>query len=252
VDLEHRFTVPVGVDEAWAHFQDISSVAECFPGAQVTEHEGDTFHGSVKVKLGPIALVYNGQGTFTEKDDTAHTFVVDARGKDKRGNGTAGATVRLTMAEVEGGTDVMVHTDLAITGKPAQFGRGVMQDVSDKLLGQFVACLEQRLGEEDTGGAAAPAAAAPSAPAAAAEPAAPAEPAGQPAPAAAAEEAVAAETPEVSAPPPAPAAAAARPRGSDDALNLGSTVLPVLVKSYWKPALAGAVVVGVIIWIIVK
>ena len=101
----------------------------------------------MKVKLGPIALVYNGSGTFVEKDDAAHRFVVDAKGKDKRGNGTAGAKVTLTMASTaSGGTDVEVLTDLAVTGKPAQFGRGVMQDVSDKLLGQFVACLEQRLG----------------------------------------------------------------------------------------------------------
>ena len=107
--------------------------------------DGDTFAGSVKVKLGPIALVYNGSGTFVEKDDAAHRFVVDAKGKDKRGNGTAGAKVTLSMAESGTSTDVEVLTDLAITGKPAQFGRGVMQDVSDKLLGQFVACLEQRL-----------------------------------------------------------------------------------------------------------
>src|SRR4051794_41815138 len=90
MDLEHSFTVPVGVDVAWAHFQDIASVAECFPGAQVTDTEGETFHGSVKVRLGPIALVYNGMGTFTEKDEDAYRFVVDAKGKDKRGNGTAG------------------------------------------------------------------------------------------------------------------------------------------------------------------
>jgi carbon monoxide dehydrogenase subunit G len=254
VELEHRFTVPVGVEEAWAHFQDISSVAECFPGALVSDHEGDTFHGSVKVKLGPIALVYNGQGTFTEKDETAHRFVVDAKGKDKRGNGTAGATVTLTMNEAGESTDVVVLTDLAITGKPAQFGRGVMQDVSDKLLGQFVACLEHRMADGDTGGAAAPAAAAPSAPGAGAEAAA------SPAPAALAEEAVAAEAPEVAAAPPPPAAAAApapttppaAARGSDDALNLGSTVLPILVKSYWKPVLAVLVVVGIIIWLIVR
>ena len=101
------------------------------------------FAGSVKVKLGPIALVYNGTGTFVEKDEAAHRFLVDAKGKDKRGNGTAGAKVTLTMAEASGGaTDVEVVTDLNVTGKPAQFGRGVMQDVSDKLLGQFVACLE--------------------------------------------------------------------------------------------------------------
>ena len=80
-----------------------------------------------------------------EKDEAAHRFVVDAKGKDKRGNGTAGAKVTVSMSDAGGSTDVSVETDLAITGKPAQFGRGVMQDVSDKLLGQFVACLEQRL-----------------------------------------------------------------------------------------------------------
>ena len=120
-------------------------MAECFPGAQVTSAEGDTFAGSVKVKLGPIALVYNGTGTFVEKDEAAKRFVVDAKGKDKRGNGTAGAHVTVTMTDADGSTDVSVQTDLAITGKPAQFGRGVMQDVSDKLLGQFVDCLEARL-----------------------------------------------------------------------------------------------------------
>src|SRR4051794_5924654 len=152
MDLTHRFTVPTSVDETWAVFQDIASVAECFPGATVTSAEGDSFSGSVKVKLGPIALVYNGSGTFVEKDDSAHRFVVDAKGRDKRGNGTAGAKVTLQMAAAEAGTDVEVVTDLSITGKPAQFGRGVMQDVSDKLLGQFVECLEQRLtaGEGDS------------------------------------------------------------------------------------------------------
>ena len=155
MDLAHQFSVPTAVEETWAHFQDIASVAECFPGAQVTSAEGDSFSGSVKVKLGPIALVYNGSGTFVEKDDAAHRFVVDAKGKDKRGNGTAGAKVTLSMAPTaSGGTDVEVLTDLAVTGKPAQFGRGVMQDVSDKLLGQFVACLEERLGGDGSPAAA--------------------------------------------------------------------------------------------------
>ena len=138
MELTHRFTVPTGIEETWAHFEDIAGLATCFPGAQVTSVDGDTFAGSVKVKLGPIALVYNGSGTFVEKDDDAHRFVVDAKGKDKRGNGTAGAKVTLSMVESGTSTDVEVLTDLAITGKPAQFGRGVMQDVSDKLLGQFV------------------------------------------------------------------------------------------------------------------
>src|SRR3954471_24582819 len=189
MELSHQFTVPTPVEETWAHFQDIASVAECFPGAQVTSAEADSFSGTVKVKLGPIALVYAGSGTFVEKDEAAHRFVVDAKGKDKRGNGTAGAQVTLAMAPgASGGTDVSVVTDLAVTGKPAQFGRGVMQDVSDKLLGQFVACLEQRMGEGD-GSDTAPADAAPAealtpeaaAPAAMPVPAATAAPASEPA-----------------------------------------------------------------------
>jgi carbon monoxide dehydrogenase subunit G len=146
VELTHTFAVPTPVAETWDHFQDIAALAECFPGAQLTGSDSDSFEGTCKVKLGPIALVYAGSGTFVERDDDAHRFVVDAKGKDKRGNGTAGAKVTLTMTETGTGTAVEVLTDLAITGKPAQFGRGVMQDVSDKLLGQFVACLEQRLG----------------------------------------------------------------------------------------------------------
>ncbi|MDO9454637.1 SRPBCC family protein, partial [Nocardioides sp.] len=150
MDLSHRFSVATPVEETWAHFQDIAALAECFPGATLTSADADTFAGSVKVKLGPIALVYSGSGTFVDKDDAAHSFKVDAKGKDKRGNGTAGAQVSLSMTDgADGGTDVQVLTDLNITGKPAQFGRGVMQDVSDKLLGQFVSCLEQRLSASD-------------------------------------------------------------------------------------------------------
>jgi carbon monoxide dehydrogenase subunit G len=244
MELTHRFTVPAGVDETWAHFNDIASVAECFPGAQVTSAKGDTFAGTVKVKLGPIALVYSGSGSFLEKDDALHRFVVDAKGKDKRGNGTAGAKVRLSMADAAAtaGTDVEVLTDLAVTGKPAQFGRGVMQDVSDKLLGQFVACLEERLGGTGAGAKTGPAAAATTA-----------EPVVErPAPPADREEAVTSEADAATASPPTtsqPAAppdrAASPPR--DDALDLGATVLPVLAKSYWRQALVVLIVV-VLIW----
>jgi uncharacterized protein len=216
VDLTHRFTVPTSVDETWAHFNDIASVAECFPGATVASVDGDTFSGSVKVKLGPIALVYNGSGTFVEKDESAHRFVVDAKGKDKRGNGTAGAKVTLTMAAVGSSTDVEVVTDLAITGKPAQFGRGVMQDVSDKLLGQFVACLEQRLS------AGAPAEVE-------------AQPAPDPAP-------VPAAPKHLAEPPPAPQ--------RDDSLDLGTAVLPVLAKTYWRPAAAALGVLLLLWWLV--
>ena len=219
MELSHQFTVPIGVEETWAHFNDIASVAECFPGAQVTEADEESFAGSVKVKLGPIALLYNGSGTFVEKDAEAHRFVVDAKGKDKRGNGTAGAKVTVSMADAGGATDVSVETDLAITGKPAQFGRGVMQDVSDKLLGQFVACLEQRL--------------------AAPEP----EPAPEPAPEPVAETAattsaapLASAAPKPSPPPPR----------ETEALDLGSAVLPVILKSYWKHAVAAVVGLAVV------
>ncbi len=252
MDLEHSFTVPVDVDTAWAEFQDIGSVAGCFPGAQVTAVEGDTFNGSVKVKLGPIALVYNGSGTFTEKDEAAHRFVVDAKGKDKRGNGTAGATVTVTMDGSGGSTDVKVHTDLAITGKPAQFGRGVMQDVSDKLLGQFVSCLEERLGSQ--GAESAPAAPGePSAPAEAVVPAEPSAPAGPAEPVMPVEAAVPAEPPATPVAPATPSPATPRPSaGSDDALDLGKTVLPVLARAYWKQGLVVLVVLVVLIWLIAR
>jgi carbon monoxide dehydrogenase subunit G len=219
VELNHRFTVPIGVEETWAHFNDIASVAECFPGAQVTEADESSFSGSVKVKLGPIALQYNGSGTFVEKDEDAHRFVVDAKGKDKRGNGTAGAKVTESMSDAGGSTDVSVETDLAITGKPAQFGRGVMQDVSDKLLGQFVACLEQRL--------------------AAPEPAPEPPPAPESEPQAGAAAASAPAAPPAAPPPP-------RPAPEPEALDLGSAVLPVLLKSYWKQAAAAVVVLAVL------
>jgi carbon monoxide dehydrogenase subunit G len=235
MDLTHRFTVPTSVDDTWAHFQDIAAVAQCFPGATLTSAEGDSFAGSVKVKLGPIALVYNGSGTFVEKDEEAHRFVVDAKGKDKRGNGTAGAKVTLAMAdssEQPGSTDVEVVTDLAITGKPAQFGRGVMQEVSDKLLGQFVDCLEQQLAGPSE------------------EPTAAAEPAEEPAPAIVPDDSAPAEPGEGPDRQGLSDAAAPKHLGEppqDDSLDLGATVLPVLAKTYWKQGLGVFVVLVLVI-----
>ena len=230
MQLHHTFTVPAGLTETWAHFTDIEGVAGCFPGATVTEADTESFAGTVKVKLGPIALVYNGTGTFVERDDAGHRLVIDAKGKDKRGNGTAGALVTATMTETaSGATEVDVSTDLSITGKAAQFGRGnVIQDVSDKLLGQFVACLEQRLAPASEP-AATPGETAPTtAPAAGAPPTedAPAEPV-----------------------PPPPART---PPPRDDALDLGSAVLPVLARTYWKPALGTLVVLLVIWWLVAR
>jgi uncharacterized protein len=238
VELTHRFTVPASLAETWAAFNDIESVAGCFPGAAVTTVEGDTFTGTCKVKLGPIALVYSGTGRFTEKDEPAGRFAIEAKGKDKRGNGTAGADVTATLTAAAGdATDVEVVTDLHITGRPAQFGRGVIQDVSDKLLGQFVACLEQKL--QGPPEAAEPAAAADTAqPADAGDTAQPAAAADTAQPAAPARPVPGVE--QAYAPAPAP------PPSEDDALDLGATVLPVLARTYWKQAL-GALLVLVVV-----
>ncbi len=162
MDLTHRFTVPAPVDEAWDAFNDLERIAPCFPGASLTSYDGNDFAGLVKVKLGPISLQYTGTGTFVERDVATHRAVIEAKGKDKRGNGTAAASVTTQLlARDDGATDVEVVTTLNITGRPAQFGRGVMQDVSDKLLGQFASCLETKLGPsaagEEAPGAGAPA-----------------------------------------------------------------------------------------------
>jgi carbon monoxide dehydrogenase subunit G len=145
MQLEHSFTVPVGVDQAWATLLDIEQIAPCMPGATIDSVTGDDFTGSVKVKLGPIGLTYRGDASFTEKDETSHRAVILASGKDSRGNGTAKATVTATLHGQGDSTEVTVVTDLAITGKPAQFGRGVMVDVGNKLIGQFADCLAGKL-----------------------------------------------------------------------------------------------------------
>jgi carbon monoxide dehydrogenase subunit G len=149
--LEHSFTVPAPIEEAWATFNDLERVVPCFPGATLSSFDSDEFVGSVKVKLGPVSLQYNGTGTFVERDPATHHAVVEAKGKDRRGNGTATArvTAQLT-ASGESETGVKVETDLTVTGRPAQFGRGLMQEVSDKLLGQFVDCLTKELSTTGT------------------------------------------------------------------------------------------------------
>ena len=149
MELEHRFTVPASVEETWAAFNNPEVVAPCFPGATLISVDGDQFTGSAKIKLGPIAMQYNGTGTYVQRDEQARRAVIEAMGRDKRGNGTANATVTAQLTPDGDGTAVHVTTDLAVTGKPAQFGRGVMQDVSDKLLLQFVACLQAKLGASE-------------------------------------------------------------------------------------------------------
>ena len=147
MQLEHSFTVPAGIEQAWQVLLDIERVAPCMPGASLDTVDGDDFTGTVKVRLGPIGLTYKGKASFVEKDAAAHRVVIDAQGKDARGNGTASAKVTATLEpDGEQATKVVVLTDLYITGKPAQFGRGVMVDVGNKLIGQFADCLAGKLG----------------------------------------------------------------------------------------------------------
>lgn len=145
MQLEHSFTVPVPVDAAWAVLLDLPRIAPCMPGATLTGVDGDTFTGTVKVKLGPIALTYQGKGRFVERDEAAHRVVIEASGKDTRSAGTAAATVTAALATDGDKTRVDVTTDLSVTGKPAQFGRGMIADVSAKLIGQFADCVATTL-----------------------------------------------------------------------------------------------------------
>ena len=153
--LENEFTVPVDIDTVFDALNDPEKVTPCFPGATLDSRDGDDFTGTVKVKLGPISMTYKGKGTFVERDKTNHKVVVDAQGRDSRGNGTASAKATLTMTDDGGKTKVNVLTEMQVTGKPAQFGRGVMADVGDKILGQFAACLADEFGSSSSGGPAA-------------------------------------------------------------------------------------------------
>jgi carbon monoxide dehydrogenase subunit G len=154
VQLEHTFTVPAELEHAWQVLLDIERIAPCMPGAAIERVDGDDFTGTVKVRLGPIGLTYKGKASFLSKDAAAHRAVIKAQGKDARGNGTASATITATLTAQDEGTLVVVQTDLNITGKPAQFGRGVMVDVGNKLLGQFADCLAGKLGDADASAAA--------------------------------------------------------------------------------------------------
>jgi carbon monoxide dehydrogenase subunit G len=145
VELHHQFTVPASIEETWAAFNDMERVAPCFPGVTLESVTTDGCEGTVKVKLGPISQQYKGTATFVERSESDRRIGIKAGGKDKRGQGTADATITISLADDGGSTRVDVDTDLAITGKPAQFGRGMIQDVSDKYLEQFVATLSQRL-----------------------------------------------------------------------------------------------------------
>jgi carbon monoxide dehydrogenase subunit G len=145
VELTHEFSVSVPIDEAWALLTDLERIAPCLPGFELQEVAGDEYRGVVKVKVGPMTAQYKGVASFRERDEANHRAVVRAEGRDVRGQGNATATVTATLAPEGAGTRVTLHTDLSITGRVAQFGRGVLADVSSKLLGQFVQALEADL-----------------------------------------------------------------------------------------------------------
>lgn len=161
MDLHHEFTVNVPVDEAWRTLTDLERIAPCLPGAQLTEVEGDTYRGQVKVKVGPILAQFKGQASFVSRDDAAHTATLKGEGRDTTGKGNASAMITAALTAVDANsTKCVVDTDLSISGKVAQFGRGALADVSDKLLAQFVENLNQLIASSP-----APAASASSAPA---------------------------------------------------------------------------------------
>src|ERR687897_1372527 len=145
MELTNEFRVGVPVERAWEVLTDVELIAPCMPGAQLQEIEGDEFRGVVKVKVGPITAQYKGAARFLERDEAAHRLVLRAEGRETRGQGNANATITATMEADGDATNVTVITDLTITGRVAQFGRGVLADVSSKLLGQFVDCLESKL-----------------------------------------------------------------------------------------------------------
>ena len=149
MELNDSFEVAHPVDAVWEVITDVERIAPCLPGAQLTGSDGDVHEGLVKVKVGPISSQYKGKASFTERDDDAHRLLMSASGRDTRGAGNASAEITVSLEAVtEASTRVSVHTDLTITGKVAQFGRGVLADVSRKLMGQFADNLAELVGAD--------------------------------------------------------------------------------------------------------
>jgi carbon monoxide dehydrogenase subunit G len=139
IELDNTFTVPVPPEQAWDVLLDVERIAPCMPGASVLKVEDDSVDGQVKVKLGPLSLTYKGTAKFVEKDPTNYTIVLDASGRETRGAGTASATVNAVLkpGEEPGTTTAAIHTSLNVTGRPAQFGRSLLPEISGKLIAQF-------------------------------------------------------------------------------------------------------------------
>lgn len=146
MQLENRFTVPVDADRAWNLLLDVERVVPCFPGAAVNGVAGDTIDGSVRIKLGPVLLHYAGTATFVERDPAARRAVLAASGNDRKGGGSAAATISATLRPAgSSATECVIVTDLDVTGRPAQFGRGIMTEVGNRITAQFAANLSAML-----------------------------------------------------------------------------------------------------------
>ena len=141
MELEHSFIIPVPPEQAWPVLLDVERIAPCMPGATVDSVDGDAIKGRIKVKVGPVQLTYAGTAHFTERDDQARSITLEASGKETRGAGTASATVRSSLQDEGGQTKVVVHTSMNVTGRPAQFGRGVMAEVGGRIIEKFAANL---------------------------------------------------------------------------------------------------------------
>ena len=152
MDLTNEFRVAIPVDRAWVVLTDLERIAPCMPGAQLQEVEGDVYRGVVKVKVGPVQAQYKGEVEIIERDDDAHVAVLKADGRESRGQGNASATITARLTPDGDGTAVSILTELTITGRVAQFGRGVLADVSAGLLDQFVERLESTVLAEEVGG----------------------------------------------------------------------------------------------------
>lgn len=149
MEIVNSFKVPVGIDQAFELLTDLERIAPCLPGATLTGIEGEEYQGKVRVKVGPITVTYQGVASFVSKDPARHTAVLKAEGREVRGQGNASALVTAELLESGGGTEVTVRVELTIAGRVAQFGRGVLGEVSEKLMSQFAANLEAMIGEGD-------------------------------------------------------------------------------------------------------
>lgn len=234
MEMDHSFTVPVSPERAWEVLLDVERIAPCMPGATVDEFDGEVVTGRIKVKVGPVSLTYRGTAKFTERDPDAKVMMLEASGKETRGAGTASATVRAWLEPGSSGeaTRVSMHTTMNVTGRPAQFGRGVMVEVGAKLVEKFAENLHQQIAG---GGAAAPAAA-PAAEGSAPEGAA----------AGTAEAESGSAEPVVPVPVAATTSAPPPPLNEDDSINLIRLVGPAILKRVVPVAVAvtGLILLG--------